>query len=288
MEEKAQKEKLTTVKLREMKSSGKRISMVTAYDAPTAKAVETAGADVILVGDSLGMVVLGYETTLPVTVEDMVHHTKAVKRGAKKTFVVTDMPFLSANISIADTVRNAGRMVQEAGADAVKLEGGREMIEEIRALIRANIPVMGHLGLTPQSVNQLGGFKLQGKDLESAKKIYEDAMLLQEAGCFAIVLELVPTPLASLISQQLAIPTIGIGAGAGCDGQVLVIHDLLGITNEYMPRFVKKYASLYDNMVDAVRTYNQEVRDGLFPGTAHEFGMKEEILAALKKELSIQ
>ncbi|MFC4768963.1 3-methyl-2-oxobutanoate hydroxymethyltransferase [Effusibacillus consociatus] len=283
-----QKEKLTTVKLKEMKSTNRRISMVTAYDYPTARAVEDSGADVILVGDSLGMVVLGHETTLPVTLDDMIHHTRAVKRGAKNTFVVTDMPFLSANISIPETVRNAGRIIQEAGADAVKLEGGREMIDEIRALMKANIPVMGHLGLTPQAVNQLGGFKLQGKDVESAKRIFEDALFLQEAGCFAIVLELVPTPLATMISEHLTIPTIGIGAGAGCDGQVLVIHDLLGITNDYMPRFVKKYGNLYETMVDAVKSYNQEVRDGVFPGSAHEFGMKDEVVAALKKELSIQ
>ncbi|GAX89764.1 3-methyl-2-oxobutanoate hydroxymethyltransferase [Effusibacillus lacus] len=285
MTESVRKEKVTTVKLADMKANKQRISMVTAYDFPTAKVAEAAGVDLILVGDSLGMVVLGHETTLPVTVEDMIHHTKAVKRGAKHTLVVTDMPFLSANVSIADTVRNAGRMIQEAGADAVKLEGGREMLEEIRALIRANIPVMGHLGLTPQAVNKLGGFKLQGRDLDGAKRIYEDALRLQEAGCFAIVLELVPMPLATLITEQLDIPTIGIGAGAGCDGQVLVMHDLLGITNDYMPRFVKKYANMYESMVDAVRSYTQDVRDGSFPGPSHEFGMKEEILAALKKEL---
>nr|WP_245534009.1 3-methyl-2-oxobutanoate hydroxymethyltransferase [Effusibacillus pohliae] len=276
---------MTTVKLQEMKANKRRISMVTAYDYPTARVVEEAGVDLILVGDSLGMVVLGHETTLPVTIDDMVHHTKAVKRGAPNTFVVADMPFLSAHVSIAETVRNAGCLIQEAGADAVKLEGGREMLEEIRALLKANIPVMGHLGLTPQAVNRLGGFKLQGKDAESAKRILHDAILLQEAGCFAIVLELVPAPLAEMISERLSIPTIGIGAGAGCDGQVLVIHDLLGITNQYIPRFVKQYAGLYETMVDAVRTYAQEVREGTFPGPDHQFGMKEEVIAALKREL---
>jgi 3-methyl-2-oxobutanoate hydroxymethyltransferase len=270
-----------------MKHDKTKISMVTAYDYPSGKAVEEAGADLILVGDSLGMVVLGYDTTLPVTIEDMIHHTKAAKRGAKETFIVSDMPFLSANVSIPDTVRNAGRLIQEARADAVKVEGGREMIDEIRALIRANIPVMGHLGLTPQAVNQLGGFKLQGKDISSAKRIYEDALLLQEAGCFAIVLELVPTPLAALISDALQIPTIGIGAGDGCDGQVLVIHDLLGITSDYMPRFVKQYASVYETMVAAVKNYSQEVRDGVFPGSAHQFGMKEDVLNSLRKELGL-
>ncbi|BCJ85424.1 3-methyl-2-oxobutanoate hydroxymethyltransferase [Effusibacillus dendaii] len=282
-----QKVKQTTVSLREMKKENKRIAMVTAYDYPSASAVEEAGVDLILVGDSLGMVVLGYDTTLPVTMEDMIHHTKAVKRGAKNTFVVTDLPFLSAHISLSETVRNAGRLIQEAGADAVKLEGGREMLEEVRAIIRANIPVMGHLGLTPQSVNQLGGFKLQGKDLDSAKRIFEDAMLLEEAGCFAIVLEMVPTPLAALISEHLKIPTIGIGAGAGCDGQVLVIHDMLGITHNYMPRFVKTYSHLYGSMVESLQTYSREVKEGAFPTTEHEFGMKEEVLYQLKKELQL-
>jgi 3-methyl-2-oxobutanoate hydroxymethyltransferase len=281
------KKKLTTVQLRSMKSGQQKIAMVTAYDYPTAKAAETAGADLILVGDSLGMVVLGYETTLPVTVEDIIHHTKAVKRGAPNTFIVSDMPFLSAHISVSETIRNAGRMIQEGTADAVKVEGGREMLEEIKALIRANIPVMGHIGLTPQAVNQLGGYRLQGKDVESAKRIFEDALLLEQAGCFAIVLELVPTPLATLISEQVSIPTIGIGAGGGCDGQVLVMHDLLGITHQYMPRFVKPYAKLHDTIVEALRTYNQEVRDNTFPGPEHQFGMKEEVLDDLKKELGL-
>lgn len=282
-----QKKKLSTVQLRTMKQEKQNICMVTAYDYPMAKAAEEAGSDLILVGDSLGMVVLGYETTLPVTMDDMIHHTKAGRRGAPNTFIVSDMPFLSTHVSISETIRNAGRLIQEGGADAVKVEGGREILDEIKALIRANIPVMGHLGLTPQAVNQLGGYKLQGKDVESAKRIFEDALLLEQAGCFAIVLELVPTPLATLISEHLSIPTIGIGAGGDCDGQVLVIHDLLGITNKYMPRFVKKYASLYDTMVDAVRRYNQEVRDHTFPEPEHQFGMKDDVLTDLKKELGL-
>lgn len=284
---KDQKKKLSTVQLSTMKQEKQIISMVTAYDYPMAKAAEEAGSDLILVGDSLGMVVLGYETTLPVTMDDMIHHTKAGRRGAPNTFMVSDMPFLSTHVSISETIRNAGRLIQEGGADAVKAEGGREILDEIKTLIRANIPVMGHLGLTPQAVNQLGGYKLQGKDVDSAKRIFEDALLLEQAGCFAIVLELVPMPLAALISEHLSIPTIGIGAGGGCDGQVLVIHDLLGITNEYMPRFVKKYASLYDTMVDAVRSYNQEVRDHTFPGPEHQFGMKDDVLTDLKKELGL-
>lgn len=282
-----QKKKLSTVQLRTMKQEKQNISMVTAYDYPMAKAAEEAGSDLILVGDSLGMVVLGYDTTLPVTMDDMIHHTKAGRRGAPNTFIVSDMPFLSTHVSISETIRNAGRLIQEGGADAVKVEGGREILDEIKALIRANIPVMGHLGLTPQAVYQLGGYKLQGKDVESAKRIFEDALLLEQAGCFAIVLELVPTPLAALISEHLSIPTIGIGAGGACDGQVLVIHDLLGITNKYMPRFVKKYASLYDTMVDAVRRYNQEVRDHTFPQPEHQFGMKDDVLTDLKKELGL-
>ncbi|MGZ4122398.1 MAG: 3-methyl-2-oxobutanoate hydroxymethyltransferase, partial [Tumebacillaceae bacterium] len=207
--------KQTTIKLQEMKREQRKIVMLTAYDYPTARVAEEGGTDIILVGDSLGMVVLGYDTTLPVTMEDMIHHTKAVTRGAKQTMIVTDLPFLSYHISTPEAVRNAGRLIQEGGADAVKLEGGREIIEQVRAIVRAGVPVCGHIGLQPQMVNQLGGFKVQGKDYETAKRIFEDALLLQEAGCFAIVLECVPTALATLISEHLDIPTIGIGAGEG-------------------------------------------------------------------------
>jgi 3-methyl-2-oxobutanoate hydroxymethyltransferase len=277
--------KTTTVKLLEMKREKRKVTMLTAYDYPTARIAETAGVDVILVGDSLGMVVLGYDSTLPVTMEDMIHHTKAVTRGAKETMIVTDMPFLSYHISTPEAVRNAGRLIQEGGADAVKLEGGREVLEQIRAIVRAGIPVCGHIGLQPQMVNQLGGYKVQGKDLESAKRIYEDALLLQEAGCFALVLECVPTPLATLISEALSIPTIGIGAGDGCDGQVLVVHDMLGITDRYLPKFAKKYAEMQQEMVAAVGTYVQEVRDGAFPTPAHGFKMAEDVLDKLREEI---
>jgi 3-methyl-2-oxobutanoate hydroxymethyltransferase len=276
--------KLTTVKLSELKKEQHKIVMLTAYDYPTARAAEEGGADVILVGDSLGMVVLGYDSTLPVTVDDMIHHTKAVTRGAKQTLIVTDMPFLSYHISTPEAVRNAGRLIQEGQADAVKLEGGREVLEQVQAIVRAGIPVCGHLGLQPQMVNQLGGYKVQGKDFETARRIYEDALALQEAGCFAIVLECVPGPLATLISEALTIPTIGIGAGEGCDGQVLVIHDMLGITDRYLPKFAKKYAELFTEMSSAVTNYASEVRDGQFPGPEHSFKMADDVLEKLQEE----
>ncbi|HEU4963710.1 MAG TPA: 3-methyl-2-oxobutanoate hydroxymethyltransferase [Bacilli bacterium] len=279
--------KLTTIKLLEKKKEAHKIVMLTAYDYPTATAAEEAGTDLLLVGDSLGMVVLGYDSTLPVTVDDMVHHTKAVTRGAKRTMIVTDLPFLSYHISIPEAVRNAGRLIQEGGADAVKIEGGREILDTLKAIIRAGIPVVGHIGLQPQQVNQLGGYKVQGKDLDTAKRIYEDAMLLQEAGCFAVVLECVPTKLATLISEQLTIPTIGIGAGEGCDGQVLVVHDMLGITDKYLPKFAKKYGELHKDMVNAIATYGSEVRDGVFPSAPHGFKMDEAVLEKLKEELRL-
>jgi len=279
------KEKLTTAGVRRMKREGQRIVMVTAYDYPGAMAAEAAGVDMILVGDSLGMVVLGYENTLPVTMDDMVHHTTAVRRGAPNTMVVADLPFLSYHISPEEAVRNAGRLLQEGFADAVKLEGGRERINEIRKIVDAQIPVMGHLGLTPQSVQQLGGFKVQGRDAAGARRIVEDALLLEEAGCFALVLEAVPGELAAYITERLTIPTIGIGAGAGCDGQVLVMHDLLGLHNSHVPKFVKQYANLYGQMVEGIRQYAEEVRAGLFPTSEHTYGIKAEIWERVKQEL---
>ena len=242
------RKKVTTQTLRAMKRSSQVISMLTAYDYPTALAMDQAGIDVILVGDSLGMVVLGYKNTLPVTMEDMLHHCKAVARGAEYALLVGDMPFMSYQASTNEAVRNAGRFLQEAGMDAVKLEGGSERLNAIRAIILAGIPVMGHLGLTPQSVHQLGGFRPQGRDASAALHLLEDARLLQEAGCFSLVLESVPARLARYISEQLEIPTIGIGAGGGCDGQVLVTHDLLGLFERFTPKFVKKYANLFHEM----------------------------------------
>ncbi|TCP59288.1 ketopantoate hydroxymethyltransferase [Tumebacillus sp. BK434] len=278
--------KATTVTLREMKKEQKKIVMLTAYDYPTARAAEEGGADVILVGDSLGMVVLGYDTTLPVTMEDMIHHTKAVTRGTKHTMIVTDLPFLSYHISTPEAVRNAGRLIQEGFADAVKLEGGREILDQVKAIVRAGIPVMGHIGLQPQMVNQLGGFKVQGKDFDTALRIFEDALALQEAGCFAIVLECVPTPLARLISEHLTIPTIGIGAGEATDGQVLVIHDMLGITEKYLPKFAKKYGEMFADMTNAINTYATEVRDSAFPTAQHGFIMNDEVLERLQREIN--
>lgn len=269
------RKKVTTQTLRARKQNGELISVLTAYDYPTALAIDEAGIDAILVGDSLGMVVLGYSNTLPVTMEDMLHHCKAVARGAQFSMLIGDMPFMSYQVSLPEAVRNAGRFLQEAGMDAVKLEGGRERLETIRAIQSAGIPVMGHLGLTPQSVHQLGGFRPQGREAAAAQRLLEDALLLQDAGCFSIVLESLPTRLAQLITGRLEIPTIGIGAGVGCDGQVLVTHDLLGLFERFTPRFVKKYADLHAEMVRAFKAYRQDVEDQVFPTAEHSIEMPD-------------
>lgn len=279
------RKKVTTLALRQKKERGEPISMLTAYDYPTALALDQAGLDSILVGDSLGMVVLGYENTLPVTMEDMLHHSKAVARGAKSALLIGDMPFMSYQASVAEAVRNAGRFLQEGGMDAVKLEGGHERTDAIRAIVAAGIPVMGHLGLTPQSVHQLGGFRPQGKTALAAQRLLEDAYLLEEAGCFGIVLESVPARLAQLISHKLSIPTIGIGAGAGCDGQVLVTHDLLGLFERFTPKFVKKYADLHAEMQHAFSEYISDVQARSFPGAEHTVEMKDEEWEELLKSL---
>lgn len=258
-----------------------KISMLTAYDYSMAKLLDEAGIDTILVGDSLGMVVQGYDSTLQVTMDDMVYHTKAVRRGVKNAFVIGDMPFLSYHISVEDAVRNAGRLVQEGGAHAVKLEGGTDVLPQVRAIIKAQIPVIGHIGLTPQSVNKFGGFKVQGKGEESAKKILEDALALQEAGVTAIVLEAIPQKLAKLITAKLSVPTIGIGAGPDCDGQVLVTNDMLGMFSDFTPKFVKKYADLKDIITNGVRSYMEETEAGIFPEEKHTFAMDEELLEKL-------
>jgi 3-methyl-2-oxobutanoate hydroxymethyltransferase len=271
--------------LRQKKERGQPITMLTAYDYPTAILLERAGIDAILVGDSLGMVVLGYENTLPVTMDEMIHHCKAVARGARTPLLIGDMPFLSYQVSVSEAVRNAGRFLQEGGMDAVKLEGGRERLEAIRAIVQAGIPVMGHLGLTPQSVHQLGGFRPQGRTARAAQRLLEDARLLEEAGCFAIVLESVPARLATLISQRLSIPTIGIGAGPGCDGQVLVTHDLLGLFERFTPRFVKRYAQLHAEIERAFREYIQDVEARHFPAAEHTVEMSEEEWAELQRLL---
>jgi len=272
--------KVTTLTFAQKKQRGEVITMLTAYDYATALAVDQAGIDSILVGDSLGMVVLGYENTLPVTMEEMLHHCRAVARGARYALLIGDMPFMSYQVSVEEAVRNAGRFLQEAGMDAVKLEGGRERLEAVRAIVAAGIPVMGHLGLTPQSVHQLGGFRAQGRSAAAARRLLEDALLLQEVGCFSLVLESVPARLATLISQRLEIPTIGIGAGAGCDGQVLVTHDLVGLFDRFTPRFVKKYADLHSEMARAFAEYRAEVEARLFPGPEHTVEMPDEEWAA--------
>jgi 3-methyl-2-oxobutanoate hydroxymethyltransferase len=258
-----------------MKHANQVISVLTAYDYPTALAMDQAEIEVILVGDSLGMVVLGYANTLPVTMADMLHHCKAVSRGAQYALLVGDMPFMSYQVSTEAAVRNAGRFLQEAGMDAVKLEGGSERLNAIRAIISSGIPVMGHLGLTPQSVHMLGGFRPQGRDASAAQALFEDAILLQEAGCFSLVLESVPARLARYISEHLEIPTIGIGAGGGCDGQVLVTHDLLGLFERFTPKFVKKYASLYQEMAEAFSAYKSEVEGHIFPAEEHSVDMPD-------------
>lgn len=278
------RKKVTTLTLRYKKEHGQPISMLTAYDYPTALAIDEAGVDMILVGDSLGMVVLGYENTLPVTMEDMLHHCKAVARGAKHPFLVGDMPFMSYQVSAQQAVQNAGRFLQEAGMDAVKLEGGRDRADAIRAIVSAGIPVMGHLGLTPQSVHQLGGFKPQAKSASAGKVLLEDALILQEAGCFSLVLESVPAKLAEYISLHLDIPVIGIGAGAGCDGQVLVTHDMLGLFERFTPKFVKKYANLHGEMQKAIKEYMAEVESQAFPAAEHTVEMTEAEWQAFLKD----
>lgn len=273
--------RVTTVSLKEKKRRGEKITMLTAYDYPTAKMVDEAGIDTILVGDSLGQVVLGYENTLFVTMDEMIHHTRAVSRAVKNALVIGDMPFLSYHISIEESLRNAGRFIQEGGAQAVKLEGGQERVETIKALIAAGIPVVGHIGLTPQAVHQFGGFKVQGKDLETARKLIADAKALEEAGVFALVLECVPAPLGKKITEEISIPTIGIGAGPDCDGQVLVIHDLLGLYGGHVARFVKQYAQLNGLILNALRQYKTEVENGTFPDPEHSYGLKDDILSKL-------
>ena len=265
----------------EMKKNKEKIVMLTAYDYPSAKLAEEAKVDMILVGDSLGMVVLGYESTVPVTVDDMIHHSKAVKRGAKNTFTVTDMPFMSYHLSIDETLKNAARIMQEGQADAVKLEGADEVIYKISALTKAGIPVVAHLGLTPQSVGVLGGYKVQGKSAQAAQQLLEDAKKCQEAGAIALVLECVPHQVGSMVTEQLTIPTIGIGAGNGTDGQVLVYHDVIQYGVERLPKFVKAYGNVNENILNALSSYVREVKDVSFPDLKHSFTMKEEEIAAL-------
>jgi 3-methyl-2-oxobutanoate hydroxymethyltransferase len=263
--------KISVLDIYNKKSEGKKITMLTAYDYPTAQIVDQAGIDMILVGDSLGMVVQGMSSTLPVTMDEMIYHTKMVSRGAVSAMVVGDMPFLSYQAGREEAVKNAGRFLKEAGAEAVKLEGGSPMADVIRAIVSAGIPVMAHIGLTPQYMHALGGFKVQGKDEAARLKVLADARAVQDAGAFAVVLEALPTSLAKEIHDALHIPTIGIGAGADCDGQVLVLHDLLGLFDRFTPKFVKKYANLKDEALKAVTAYRQDVESGKFPSEEHSF-----------------
>ncbi len=276
--------KNTAATLMSQKQSGEKITMLTAYDYTTACIADECGVNSILVGDSLGMVMLGYDTTLPVTMEDMIHHTKAVSRGAKNAFIVGDMPFMSYQTSVYDAVVNAGRLIKEGGAHAVKLEGGAAVCPQIKAIVDSSIPVVAHLGLTPQSVNAFGGFKVQGKTYDKAKQIIDDALKIQEAGACAVVLECVPADLAAIITEKLTIPTIGIGAGAQCDGQVLVYQDMLGMTAGHTPKFAKLFADVGALMRDGFKTYISETQSGEFPAAEHTFKIDSEIIEKLREE----
>lgn len=273
--------KNTAVTFKEAKIKNEKLTMLTAYDYSMAKLIDGAGINGILVGDSLGMVYLGYEDTLSVTMEDIIHHTKAVSRGAKNSLIVADMPFMSYQTSVYDAVVNAGRLIKEGRAQVVKLEGGIEVCDKIEAIVKASIPVMAHIGLTPQSVNAFGGFKVQGKSEEAAKALIEAAKAVEKAGAFAVVLECVPAKLADIITRELTIPTIGIGASANCNGQILVYQDMLGMFSDFTPKFVKKYANLGDMMTVAFNKYIDEVRDGVFPEEKHTFKISDEVLEKL-------
>jgi 3-methyl-2-oxobutanoate hydroxymethyltransferase len=273
--------RVTIGELREMKQRAEKIPMLTCYDYPSARLLDGAGIPMLLVGDSLGQVVLGYESTVRVTMEEMLHHTKAVVRGSERALIVFDLPFMTYQASAEDALRNAGRALQEGGAQAVKLEGGVVMAETVRRIVSVGIPVMGHIGLTPQSVYQLSGYKVQGRTPEAAAALYEDAIALEDAGAFAVVLESVPTPLAKRISERLSVPTIGIGAGPYCDGQVQVVSDMLGLFADFVPKHAKRYAQLTDIITEAVTRYGSEVRAGTFPGREQSFNMDERLLAGL-------
>jgi len=276
------RKKITPVDIQTMKKEGKRISMLTAYDYPMALLEDRAGIEIILVGDSLAMTVLGYENTLPVTMDEMIHHTKAVTRGAKYALIIGDMPFMSYNTSENDAILNAGRFMKEGKADAVKLEGGAGVKDIVKAIVRAGIPVMGHIGLTPQTISMLGGFKVQGKDAEGAQKIIDDALQLEEAGAFSVLLEAVPAPIAKRVTERLTVPTIGIGAGVYCDGQVLVVHDMLGLFDRFTPKFAKRYVNLSELMLKAFESYREEVWKGTFPTDQHSFHIDEKELSKVK------
>jgi 3-methyl-2-oxobutanoate hydroxymethyltransferase len=276
------RKKITPVDIQTMKREGKKITMLTAYDYPMALLEDQAGIEIILVGDSLGMTVLGYENTLPVTMDEMVHHVRAVTRGAKYALIIGDMPFMSYNTSETDAILNAGRIMKEGGADAVKLEGGVGVKEIVKAIAKAGIPVMGHIGLTPQTISMLGGFKVQGKDAEVAQKIIDDALQLEDAGAFSVTLEAIPALIAKRITERLTVPTIGIGAGVHCDGQVLVVHDMLGLFDRFTPKFAKRYANMSELMLKVFESYREEVAKGAFPTDQHSFHIDEKELSKVK------
>lgn len=264
-------DKFTILDFRRKKESGEKITLLTAYDHPMAWLIDSAGIDAVLVGDSVGMVMLGYDSTVPVTMDEMIHHSKAARRGVKRAFLIGDMPFMSYQASDEEAVRNAGRFLKEAGCEAVKIEGGREVSSRVRAMTDAGIPVLGHIGLTPQSVSKLGGYRVQGTDTDSAERLIEDAAALEEAGCFALILECVPVRLAKKITSGLGIPTIGIGAGKHCDGQALVTHDVVGYFDRFTPKFVKRYAEVNRTMLEAIKAFKNEAESGAFPGDEHSF-----------------
>lgn len=278
-----ERKKVTITDLQNKKRDGRKITMLTAYDYPMARLVDEAGIDSILVGDSLGMVVLGLDSTVPVTMDMMIHHAMAVRRGTKYAFLVGDMPFMSYQISKEEAIRNAGRFMKEALCDAIKLEGGDEVLDVTKAIIDAGIPVLGHLGLTPQTISKLGGFKVQGKDAEAAAKILDQALKLEKCGCFAIVLECVPDKVAKMITEKLKIPTIGIGAGSYCDGQVLVTNDMVGLFDRFVPKFVKQYVKLSSSILEGFKKYKDEVEKGIYPDAEHSFTIKEEEAKKLRK-----
>lgn len=275
--------KKTVATFKEAKNKNEKLTMITSYDYSMAKIVDEAGIDGILVGDSLGMVTLGYEDTLPVTMDDMVHHTKAVSRGAKNALIVADMPFMSYHVSVEESIRNAGRLIKEGNAHCVKLEGGTDILDKIEGIIKAQIPVMGHMGLTPQSINMFGGFKVQGKTVDQIQKLIDDAKKLEEVGVFAIVLECIPEKISKIITESISIPTIGIGAGKYCDGQILVVNDMLGMYSDFTPKFVKQYKNLKKDIDEAINDYINDVKVGNFPEEKHSFKIDEKILDELNK-----
>jgi len=278
-----ERKKVTITDIQNKKRDGKKITALTAYDYPMARVLDEAGLDIVLVGDSLGMVVLGYDSTVPVTMDEMIHHAKAVRRGTKYAFMIGDMPFLSYQVSKEDAIRNAGRFMKEAGCDAVKLEGGYDAVEATEAIVNAGIAVLGHIGLTPQSASKLGGFKVQANSAERARRLIDEALMLEKAGCFAVVLECVPEAVAKIVTEKLSIPTISCGAGRWCDGQILVLNDVIGLYDKFTPKFVKQYAKLSHAALEGVKKYKDEVEKGIFPSDEHVFTIKEEELRKLKK-----